>query len=435
MGLLGLGNVGSGVVKVIEDNAKAIEARLGAGVRVRRIAVREADKPRLVSVPSGLVTTDVHEVIDDPDVDIVVELIGGDGPARDYVLRALASKKHVVTANKHLLAVHGEELFHAAEEAGVDVYYEASVCAGVPVIRTLREGLSSDRIQSIYGIVNGTSNFILTTMRDEGLPFDEVLAQAQSAGYAEADPTLDVGGGDAAHKLAILVMLAFGTPVDLADIHVEGIGELAPMDFDYAERFGYLIKPLVIAREHDEGLEARVHPAMIPRRWLLSSVAGVNNAIYVTSYALGQSMYYGQGAGMMPTAMAVVSDVIEVARNVLADSAGAVPMRSYRRTEKRPVLDIGRLVSRYYLRFLVLDQPGVLAHIARILGEHRISIAEVVQESPREPGKPVSVVVLTHQALESDLRQALADIEDAVRGRRPAPAGASGGMNVERTAS
>ncbi|RMH43891.1 MAG: homoserine dehydrogenase [Deltaproteobacteria bacterium] len=410
VGLLGLGNVGSGVVRLLAENAEAIEDRLGAQLVVRAIAVRAPDKPRAVDVDPALVTTDAGAVIDRDDVDIVCELVGGETDARDYVLRAIDRGKHVVTANKALLAVHGEEVFTAAERRGVDVYYEAAVCAGVPIIRALREGLASDRIESVYGIVNGTSNFILTRMAEEGAPFDEVVRAAQEAGYAEADPSFDVDGIDAAHKLAILTMLCFGTSVALSDIYIEDIRSLSPVDFAFADRFGYVIKPLAIARAHDDGLELRVHPTMVPKSWLLASVPGANNALYVRSYALGPSMYYGAGAGMMPTAVAAVSDLIEVSRNVLANAAGHLPLRSYARMPNRPVRDIGRLDTPYYMRFGVLDRPGVLGQLTTVLGDHQISIAQVVQEGPREPERPVRVVVLTHAARESNVRHALAQV-------------------------
>jgi len=410
VGLLGLGNVGAGVVKLLEDNAAAIEARLGARVAVRAIAVRAPDKERPVAVDRALLTTDVDGVIGRDDVEIVCELIGGEVEARDAALAAFRRKKHLVTANKALLAVHGEEVFAAAEAAGVDLYYEAAVCGGVPVIRALREGLASDRVLRCLGIVNGTSNYILSEMAGAGRPFAEVLAEAQKLGYAEADPTLDVGGGDAAHKLAILVMLCFGTTIDVGHIFVEGIQRLDPIDFEYAERFGYVIKPLVIAAEHDGAIEARVHPAMIPKNWLLASVPGAKNALYVESYALGPSLYYGAGAGMMPTAMAVVSDLIEVCRNIQAGATGAMPLRSYRALTHKPLRDMAELRSRYYLRFGVLDRPGVLGQITTILGEHEISIAQVVQDGPRDPDRPVKVVVLTHGAREGNVRHALQQI-------------------------
>jgi homoserine dehydrogenase len=304
------------------------------------------------------------------------------------------------------------------------VYYEPAVCGGVPIIRVLREGLASDRVDSFYGIVNGTSNYILTTMAEEGRPFGAILKEAQELGYAEADPTLDVGGGDAAHKLAILVMLCFGTFVDVAAVPKDGITELDPVDFEYAERFGYVIKPLVVGRDHGHAVEARVHPAMIPAHWLLADVPGAKNALYVQSYALGPSMYYGAGAGMMPTAMATVSDMIEISRNILAGRAGAAPTRRHRAITDRPLLPLAEIRSRYYLRFGVVDQPGVLGQITTILGEHGVSIAQVVQDGPRDhearrgavaeaagsgPGTkgPVRVFVLTHEASEADVRTAL----------------------------
>lgn len=410
VGLLGLGNVGAGVIKVIEDNARAIEARLGARMAVRAIAVREPRKPRLVDVNPDLLGTDFKAVIERDDVEIVCELIGGVTEARAAVLHAIERGKHVVTANKALLALHGEEVFAAADARGVDVYYEAAVCGGVPVIRTLREGLASDRIHELYGIVNGTSNYILSTMAETGRPFGEVLAEAQSLGYAEADPALDVGGIDAAHKLAILIMLCFGTGVRMDQIYIEGIDGLDPQDFDVARSLGYVIKPLVIARSRDDGIEARVHPTMIPRHWLLASVPGAKNALYLHSYALGSSMYYGAGAGMMPTAMSVVSDLMEVARNIRAGAAGALPLRSYQSLQHRPVRDMRELHSRYYMRFGVLDRPGALGQITTILGEHNISITQVSQDGPREAERPVRVVVLTHETREGNVRLALAQI-------------------------
>ena len=316
----------------------------------------------------------------------------------------------MVTANKALLALHGDEVFGAAEKHGVDVYYEAAVCGGVPIIRALREGLASDRIEAIYGIVNGTSNFVLTAMADEGRPFDEVLAEAQRLGYAEANPTLDISGGDAAHKLVILSMLCFGAHLRVKDLFVEGIDRVTPVDVEMASRFGYVIKPLVIAAQHPDGIEARVHPTMVPKNWLLAAVTGAKNALYVKSYALGASMYYGAGAGMMPTAMAVVSDIIEVSRNICAGSTGRLPLRSYQQMTELPVRPLDELRSRYYMRFAVLDRPGVLGQLTTVLGEHGISLAQVVQEGPRDPGRPVQVFVMTHEAREGNVRHALSQM-------------------------
>ncbi len=406
--LLGLGNVGSGVIKLLEDNAAAISARLGARLVVRAIAVRELDKKqRLVPVDQALLTTDIHAAIARDDVQIVCELMGGTTLARTAVLAAIDAGRHVVTANKALLAAYGSEVFAAAAARGVDVYYEAAVCGGVPIIRALREGLASDRIENLLGIINGTSNYILSTMAETGRPFADVLAEAQALGYAEADPTLDIGGGDAADKLAILVGLCFATTMDGSRIHREGITEIDPIDFEYAERFGYVIKPLAVARDHGTAIEARVHPALVPSNWLLADVSGAKNALYVNSYALGPSMYYGAGAGMLPTAMAVVSDAIEISRNISARSVGAPPLRSPQVVEPRPILPISEVRSRYYLRMHVQDLPGVLGQVTTVLGEHGISIAQVVQR----PGADTQIVVLTHEAREGNMRDALAVID------------------------
>ena len=413
--LLGLGNVGGGVVKLLEANAAAIEARLGARLAVRAIAVRDPDKAnRVVDVDKGLLGTDVEAAIQRPDVDIVCELIGGTTIAKAAVLAAIAAKKHVVTANKALLAEHGAEVFAAAEAANVDVYYEAAVCGGVPIIRVLREGLASDRVEALTGIVNGTSNYILSTMTETRRPFADILADAQALGYAEADPTLDIGGGDAAHKLAVLVNLCFSTYIDVKQILTEGIDIVDPIDLTYAEKFGYVIKPLVIARDHGEAqgnrIEARVHPALVPQNWLLADVNGAKNAVYVRSYALGPSMYYGAGAGMLPTAMSVVSDVIEISRNMFA-RAGAPSTPRPHPTAPRELVPLAELRSAYYLRFGVLDQPGVLGQLMTILGAHRVSIAQVVQDGSGDKDGPVWVVVLTHEAREGDVRAALGEID------------------------
>lgn len=418
--LLGLGNVGGGVVKLLEANAAAIEARLGARLVVRAMVVRDPDKAkRVIDVPRELLTTDVEAAVRRPDVDIVCELIGGTGLAKAAVLAAIAAGKQVVTANKALLAEHGPEVFGAAEAAGVDLYYEAAVCGGVPIIRVLREGLASDRVEQLHGIVNGTSNYILSTMAETGRAFADVLREAQELGYAEADPTLDIGGGDAAHKLAILVGLCFGTSVDVAAIPRDGIDVVEPVDLAYAERFGYVIKPLVYARDHGDAYEARVHPALIPANWLLADVDGPKNAVYVHSYALGPSLYYGAGAGMLPTAMAVVSDMIEISRNLAARAA--IPASAARPARPRPaaarrMVPLADIRGRYYLRFAVHDQPGVLGQLMTILGAHGVSIAQVVQDS----GDPVSVVVLTHEAREGEVRGALAEIDQLAVVRAPA---------------
>ncbi len=421
MALLGLGNVGGGVVKLLAENAAAIEARLGAQLEVRAIAVRDPDKrSRVVEVDRALLVSDVDRAIHRDDVEIVCELMGGTTDAKRAVLAAVAAGKHVVTANKALLAEH-PEVFGAADAAGVDLYYEAAVCGGVPIIRILREGLASDRVDALTGIVNGTSNYILSTMtrRRGARSRTSCATHKRSATRKEADPALDVGGGDAAHKLAILVGLCFGTTIDVTKIPTDGIDRIEPIDLDFAAKFGFVIKPLVIARDHGEaGIEARVHPALVPARWLLASVAGAKNAVYVQSYAVGSSMYYGAGAGMLPTAMSVVSDCIEVGRNIFARAAGASARRP-RVLKARRMLPIGDVRSKYYLRFAVVDEPGVLGRLMTILGAHRVSIAQVVQDAGTA-GAPVSVVVTTHDAREGDLRAALAEIDGLAVSREPA---------------
>ncbi|HEX2689048.1 MAG TPA: homoserine dehydrogenase [Kofleriaceae bacterium] len=423
--LLGLGNVGGGVVKLLEDNAAAIAARLGARLEVRAIAVRDVDKAkRVVEVDRRLLTSDPLGAVRRADVDIVCELIGGTTLAKDATLAAIAAGKHVVTANKALLAEHGAELFRVADRAGVDVYYEAAVCGGVPIIRVLREGLASDRVEAIYGIVNGTSNYILTTMTATRRAFGDILREAQALGYAEADPTLDIGGGDAAHKLAILMNLCFGTSVDVAALPTDGIDIVEPIDLDYADKWGYVIKPLVIARVHGDPesgpIEARIHPTLIPASWLLADVGGAKNAVYVQSYALGPSLYYGAGAGMLPTAMSVVSDMIEIGRNMFARVAGAPHPTRPRPATPRALVALADIRTRYYLRFGVHDKPGVLGQLMTILGAHRISIAQVVQDGRAADAEPVWVVVLTHEARERDVRGALAEINTLEVVRQPA---------------
>jgi len=420
IGLLGLGNVGSGVVKLLGDNADAIRARLGADIAVKRILVRDSDKSRLVHVDQSLICTDVRQIMDDPNIRIVVEVAGGDDTGRDFALAAISRKKHVVTANKAMLAVHGEQIFEAAEREGVDIYYEASVAGGVPLLRALREGLASDRIEEITGIVNGTSNFILTKMADEGRPFGEVLAEAQAAGFAEADPTFDVEGIDAAHKLSILVSLCFGKTLELSQIYREGISHIDPVDFDMADRWGYSLKPLVLARADDDSIEARVHPTLVPKRWMLAGVSGVYNAVHVTSQALGKSLFYGRGAGMMPTAVAVVSDIIEVARDVLAESVGGLPLRLQRSfPRQRTVRDPGNFECCYYMRFTAPDRFAVAAEITQALGEAGVALAEVMQLGRAQSGGLVNIVVRTFKARERNVLAALAKLGKSPNAAEP----------------
>jgi homoserine dehydrogenase len=419
VGLIGLGTVGTGVAKVLASNAGLIRRRLGVPLDLVKVADLNLKADRGISLPAGVLTANAREVLDDPRIDIVIELIGGYDPAKRFLLEAMAKGKHVVTANKALLAVHGEELFEAASRAGVDIGFEASVCGGVPILRALTEGLAANRIQSLYGIVNGTSNFILTRMTEAGRPFDEVLAEAQKAGYAEADPTFDVAGIDAAHKLAILVNLAFGTPVNFKEIHVEGITGIAPMDIQYATEFGYTIKLLAIAKvlggdggESAMEVEARVHPTMIPNESPLARVGGVYNAIQVTGDAVGDIMLYGRGAGALPTASAVISDVMDIARNIRTGAVRRVPPCAFQADQRRPlrIRPIEEITSIYYLRFMAVDRPGVLSQLAGVLGSHHISIASVLQRG-RKDGQTVPVVMTTHTAVERNVRAALRDID------------------------
>jgi homoserine dehydrogenase len=410
IGIAGFGTVGGGVLSILRRHAGDIEARLGARIVVRRVAVRDPSKERMVDVDPGLLTTRYQDLLEDPQVAVVVELLGGTGEAYDLVTGALRRGKHVVTANKALLATRGEEIFRLAVEKGVDVYYEGAVCGGVPVIRTLREALASDRINALHGIVNGTANFILSAMADRGEPIEKALAEAQRLGYAEADPTLDVEGGDAAQKLCVLAQLAFGARLKPEDVLTEGIMGLRPEDFAWGKEAGYALKLLAIARRVDaEQIEARVHPAFIPSGSMLAGVRGAMNAVLLQSEALGPSMLFGQGAGAMPTGSAVVADIIDLTRNILSNSPGRVPLPPDRPLVRlRPHAEIR---SAYYLHFQVKDVPGVLARLAATLAGRRISIAAVQQREHRDEGAPVPLVIVTHQAREADLRAAIGEID------------------------
>ncbi len=411
VGLIGFGTIGAGVVRLLQENRQQIRDRLGAPLELVRIADIDLKRDRGVSVPAEILTTDAQALIDDPRVDIVIELMGGYGLARTFVLRAIERGKSVVTANKALLAVHGQEIFRAVEQAGVDLGYEASVGGGIPILRTLKEALAGDRNTAVYGIVNGTSNYILSTMADAGGEFDVVLAAAQAQGLAEADPSFDVDGIDSAHKLVLLMQLAFGCSVRCEDLSVEGIRSITQLDIELAREFGYVIKLLAIAKRDGRRVEARVHPTMVPRRHLLADVGGAYNGIAVEGEALGSSFYYGLGAGMMPTATAVVADLVDAGRNLLAGTRGRLAPLGYPIAKQKTltIKPIDDLTTEYYLRFVVADRPNVLAKIAGILGDHGISIASVIQRE-REPGAAVPIVMHTHQAREKDLRAALGEI-------------------------
>jgi homoserine dehydrogenase len=411
VGLIGFGTIGTGVVKLLRRLQPQIQARLGARLTLARIADIDVRRDRGVRVQKGLLTTDATALLDDPDIQIVIELMGGYEPARRFVLHAIDRGKSVVTANKALLAVHGPDIFARAEKVGVDIGFEASVGGGIPIVRTLREGLAADRNRAIYGIVNGTSNYILSTMTEHGGEFAAVLADAQRQGLAEADPTYDVDGIDAAHKLTLLIQLAFGTAVRFADIPVEGIRHVSQMDIAFAREFGYVVKLLAIAKHDGREIEARVHPTMVRRQHLLADVNGAYNAIAVEGEALGASMYFGLGAGMMPTATAVLADVMEVARGLLQGRRARIAPLGYplAQQELLPLKPMDDVVSEYYLRFMVVDRPGVLARISGVLGGHDISIASVIQRE-REHGASVPIVIRTHEARERNLRRALTEI-------------------------
>ena len=412
IGMIGLGTVGSGAYEILTKHRELLQQRVGASLHVKRIAVRSISKQRVPPVPKNLLTTDVDAVWNDPEIKIVVELMGGVREALAIARRAIAARKHIVTANKALLALHGKELFEAAAKNGVDICFEASVCGGIPVLRALREGYVANQIESLFGIVNGTCNYILTEMAEKGAAFADVLAEAQKLGYAEADPSFDIDGIDAAHKLAILVQIAYGVNVDLKQIHVEGIRSLSPVDFAFARRFGMEIKLLAIAKATEQGIQARVQPTLIPGNSMLAAVRGVYNAVLVHGDSVGQGMLYGRGAGGLPTASAVVGDIVEVARNILADVAYTVPPLGIHTTKVRgaKIAPLGSLKSPCYLRFQVIDRPGVLAKIAAILSNHGISISSVYQQG-QEHGKEVPIVVLTHEAVEKSIQAAIKKID------------------------
>ena len=412
VGLVGFGTVGTGVAKILLGNRALIQRRVGVPVELVRVVDLDITRDRGVSLPPGLLTTDVGQILDDPSIDIVLELIGGYDAAKRVILDAMARGKQVVTANKALLAVHGEEIFEAAARRRVDLGFEASVGGGIPVIRALTEGLAANTILSIYGIINGTSNYILSRMTSEGQGFKEVLAEAQRAGYAEADPTFDVAGVDSAHKLSIMVSLAYGTPVNFKEVYTEGITRLTPLDITYAKEFGYTIKLLGIAKFSDGEVEARVHPTMIPSTSPVAHVEGIYNAIQLAGDAVGDIVLYGQGAGSMPTGSAVVSDVIAIARNLLTGATGRVPPASFQQDQRRPlrIRRMEEIVSLYYLRFMVLDRPGVLSQISGVLGRHGISISSVLQQGRKE-GQTVPVVIMTHTSTERDVQASLREID------------------------
>ena len=413
VGLLGIGIVGSGTWDVLQRNASEIERRAGRGIRITQVADKDTKKALAIVKKQARVVADGFSLVKDKNIDIVVELVGGYGVAKELVLEAIRNGKHVVTANKALLAMHGNEIFKAAQKKGVMVAFEASVAGGIPIIKALREGLAANRIEWIAGIINGTSNFILSEMRARGLPFAAMLKEAQKKGYAEADPTFDIEGVDAAHKLTILSALAFGIPMQFPKAYTEGISKLTQEDIRYAEELGYRIKLLGITKRTPNGIELRVHPTLIPTRRLIANVEGVMNAVLVKGDAVGTTMYYGAGAGSQPTASAVVADLVDVTRLITADPEHRVPHLAFQpdRLAKDPILPIGEVETSYYLRMRVQDRPGVLADVTRILADSKISIDAMVQKEPEAGQSRVDIVMLTHLAIEKNVNAAMAKIE------------------------
>ena len=413
VGLLGLGTVGGGTLKVLIRNADEIARRAGRGIQITHAAAKNYDPELLRGIDGIEVGDDAFAVVENPDIEIVVELIGGYSPARELVMKAIENGKHVVTANKALIALHGNEIFAAAQEKGVTVAFEAAVAGGIPIIKAVREGLAANHIEWIAGIINGTGNFILTEMRDKGRDFSDVLKEAQALGYAEADPTFDVEGIDAAHKLTILASIAFGIPLQFDKTYTEGITKIEPQDVEYAAQFGYRIKHLGITRKTDRGIELRVHPTMIPHRRLIANVDGVMNAVLIKGDAVGPTLYYGAGAGSDPTASAVVADVVDVVRALTSDPENRVPHLAFQPGElvDLPILPIDEVETAFYLRMQVEDKPGVVAQIAGILAESGISIEAIQQKEPAEGETTVPLVMLTQRVLEKQLDRAIVEIE------------------------
>jgi homoserine dehydrogenase len=417
VGLLGIGTVGSGTFNVLKRNQEEITRRAGRGIQIAMVADLDTARAKELTNGECEVVSDANLVVNHPDIDIVVELIGGYGIAKELVLKAIANGKHVVTANKALLATHGNEIFRAAQDKGVMVAFEAAVAGGIPIIKALREGLTANRIQWIAGIINGTTNFILSEMRDKGLDFNVVLKEAQRLGYAEADPTFDIEGVDAAHKATIMSAIAFGIPVQFDKAHVEGITKLQAIDIQYAEQLGYRIKLLGIAKRTQvngaEGIELRVHPTLIPAKRLIANVEGAMNAVLVQADAVGATLYYGKGAGAEPTASAVIADLVDITRLATADPEHRVPHLAFQPNAMNniPILPMSEVTTSYYLRLQVADQPGVLADITRILADSTISIDAMLQKEPAEGETQTDIIMLTHQTKEKNVEAAIAKIE------------------------
>jgi homoserine dehydrogenase len=413
VGLLGIGTVGSGVFTVLARNQEEIKRRAGRGIRIHTVADLNTQRAQELVKGQAEVVDDARKVIQNPEIDIVVELIGGYGIAKDLVLEAIAAGKHVVTANKALIAVHGNEIFKAAHAKGVMVAFEAAVAGGIPIIKALREGLSANRIEWIAGIINGTTNFILSEMRDKGLDFNTVLKEAQRLGYAEADPTFDIEGIDAAHKATIMSAIAFGVPMQFSQAHVEGITQLSAVDIKYAEQLGYRIKLLGITKKNPNGIELRVHPTLVPTKRLLANVEGAMNAVQVYGDAVGTTLYYGKGAGSEPTASAVIADLVDVTRLQTADPENRVPHLAFQpdAVQNIPILPMAEVTTSYYLRLAVADQAGVLAEITRILAAHGVSIDALLQKEAAEGESQTDLVILTHETKEKNMMAAITEMQ------------------------
>ncbi len=409
LGMIGFGTIGSSVVKLLMEGSNLFQKRVGIGLNLVRVCDKDLTSKRDVTVPKNILTKDVNKILNDPDIDIVVELIGGVHPAKEIVIKALSKGKHVVTANKLLLATEGEEVFKKAKEQNREVRFEAAVAGGVPIIKAIREGMVANTFSSIVGILNGTSNYILSKMTDEGVSFKAALKEAQKKGYAEKDPSLDIKGLDSSHKLAILSYLSFGKRVSMKDIYVEGIGGITPLDIQYAKEWGYTIKLLAIAKRNGKELEIRVHPALLPSRYLLSSVSGVYNAIYVDADLVGKQIFYGEGAGKLPSASAILGDIMDIG-NIIVQGKKSTKVVTSKRIDVERIKKMDDVYARYYIHFSAIDRPGVLAKIADFLGQYNISIASVVQKE-RKKSHIVPIVMLTHEAREKDIQTALKKID------------------------
>lgn len=413
VGIIGFGTVGTGTAKILLENRDILSARLGFDIALKKIADKDTERHRGVELPDGILVADADAILDDPDIDIVVELVGGIHPAKEFILQAIRGKKHVVTANKALLATEGNDIFREAACQGVEVGIEASVAGGIPIIKVIREGLVANHMVAIYGIINGTSNYILTKMTDEKVEFSAALKDAKRLGYAEADPTFDIEGIDSAHKLTILSSLAYGIPLSFASVYKEGITKITSQDIEFAAELGYKVKLLAITKASAGEVEMRVHPTMIPAAYLISKVDGVYNAVYVEGDAVGATLYYGRGAGDMPTGSAVVADIVDIGRNIISGGVARVkgiPQDCGKEGRYRRIKKMEDIESMYYFRFSALDKPGVLSTISGILGKYNISIASVIQKG-RRIGGSVPLVVLTHRAKERGVLSAVKEID------------------------